>query len=70
MIDRDRDKKTNWKLTLAIVLWALLACGLVISLAVRKVAVEQKVEEKLWADETRPKPSPVFVPFGPQENEN
>ena len=70
MIDSDGRRKSNWALTLAIVVWALLACVLVISLARQKIAVEQKVEEKLWADETRPKPSPQFVPFGPQENEN
>jgi hypothetical protein len=71
MIDRDRNyKKKNWPLTVAIVVWVLMACVLAISLAQRKVEGEQKAEQKYWADKNQPKPSPVFAPFGPQENEN
>ena len=71
MIDRDSNhKKKNWPLTIAIVVWVMMACVLVISLAQRKVEFEQKAEQKFWADKNMPKPSPVFAPFGPQENEN
>jgi len=69
MIDSDR-KKAAWPIGIkvAVVVWALLACVLVISLAMQKVAVEKKVEDTYWLDPNMPKPSPQFVPFGPQEN--
>ena len=70
MIDQDRDPKPKWRLALAVVVLALLACGFSIYLATQKVAVEKKVEDTFWPDPNMPKPSPVFVPFGPQENEN
>jgi hypothetical protein len=65
----DRDPKTlDWRIALAIVLLALLACGFVIYLARQKVAVEQRVEQKFSTDKNRPRPTPKFKPLEPQDN--
>lgn len=55
----ERDPKTSgWRIAVAVVVLALLACGILIFLAVRKVAVEQKVERKFSPNGTVPKPTP------------
>jgi hypothetical protein len=68
MIDRDRNKKSRWRLALAVVILALLACGFLIYLAEQKVAVEEKVERKFSTGEKMPRPTPKFKPLEPQDN--
>lgn len=68
MIDRDRNKKSSWRLALAVVVLALLACGCLIYLAMQKVAVEEKVERKFSIDKNAPRPTPKFKPLEPQDN--
>jgi hypothetical protein len=67
----ERDRKTSgWRIAIVVVL-ALLACGLLISLAVRKVRVEEKVERKFSTDKNAPRPTPKFKPLEPHpEPEN
>jgi hypothetical protein len=67
MSDRD-PKPLDWRIVLAIVALALLACGFVIYLAKQKVAVEEKVEQKFSTDKNRPRPTPKFKPLEPQDN--
>jgi len=66
----DRDPKTSsWRIALAVV-FALLACGVLIFLAMQKVAVEEKVERKFSTGENMPRPTPKFKPLEPQPESN
>lgn len=65
MSDRD-PKPLDWRIVLAIVLLALVACGFVIYLAKQKVAVEEKVERKFSTDKKFSRPTPKFKPLEPQ----
>ena len=67
MIARDR-KKSGWRIAVAVVVLSLLACGLLISLAVRKVAEEEKVERKFAPSKTLAKPAQTLPPL-PQSDE-
>ena len=63
----NRDPKTlDWRIALAVVVLAFLACGFVIYLAKQKVEVEEKVERKFSTDKNRPRPTPKFKPLEPQ----
>jgi succinate dehydrogenase hydrophobic anchor subunit len=62
MIERGR-KKSSWRMAVAGVLLALLACGFLIFLAVRKVAVEKKVEQKFPNEKVMARPAPTFPPI-------
>jgi hypothetical protein len=59
MIERGR-KKSSWRMAVAVVLLALLACGLLIFLAVQKVAVEKKVEQKFNKEIPMARPAPTL----------
>jgi flagellar basal body-associated protein FliL len=65
MIARDR-KKSRWRMAVAAVVLALLACGVSIALAVRKIEVEKKIERKFSPNSALPKPTPKFPPLEPQ----
>jgi len=67
MIQR-KQKKGRWKIPVAVVALALLACGLLISLAVRKVSVEEKVEQKFSSGKNMPRPTPKFPPLEQSDN--
>lgn len=69
MIDSDR-KRAGWPigLKIAVVVWALLACGFVIHLARQKVAVEEKIEQKFSTGEKMPRPTPYFRPLDESDN--
>ncbi len=64
MIARDR-KKSGWPIALVVVL-ALLACGLLISLAMRKNAEVDNIERKFSPNGVVVKPTPKFAPLEPQ----
>jgi hypothetical protein len=61
-------KKPGWKVVVAIVALALLSCGLLIALDVRKVAAEKKHEQKFSNGKT-PKPALKFPPLDKPEND-
>ncbi len=69
MSERD-PKPLDWRITVGIVVLALLACGFVIYLARQKMAVEEKVEQKFSTDRNRPRPSPKFKPLEPHPDSN
>jgi hypothetical protein len=56
-------KKSGWKIAIAVVAIALLLCGILIALDVRKVAREEKVERKFIKKETIAKPASTFPPL-------
>jgi hypothetical protein len=62
MIYRDR-KKGRWKIVVAVVALALLSCGVLIALDVRKVAVEKKVERKFAPTKTLAQPAQTLPPL-------
>jgi len=67
MIQRDQ-KKGRWKIAVAVVAMALLSCGVLIALDVRKVAVEKKIERRFAPAKTLAKPE---LPFPtPHDSDN
>jgi hypothetical protein len=61
-------KRGGWKIALAVVVFALFSCGVLIALDVRKVAVEKKVERKFAPVKTLAKPE---LPFPtPRDSDN
>ena len=56
-------KKSGWRIALAVVVIALVSCGILIALDVRKVAREEKVERKLTKKETIARPASTFPPL-------
>lgn len=67
MIHREQ-KGGRWKITVAVVVMALLSCGVLIALDVRKVAVEKKVERKFAPTRTQARPE---LPFPtPNDSDN
>ena len=67
MIARDR-KKSGWRIAVAAVVLALLACGLLISLAVRKNAEQEKVERKFAPSKTLGQPPQTLPPLPQSDN--
>ena len=49
-------KKSPWKIVVAVVAAAILSCGVLIALDMRMVAVEKKVEQKFAPSKTKAKP--------------
>lgn len=68
MSDRD-PKSPGWRIAI-LVLFALLASGLLIFLAVQKVRVEEKVERKFSIEKNVPRPTPKFKPLESQTEPN
>ena len=67
MIYREQ-KRSRWKIALACVVLALLSCGVLIALDVRKIAVEKKVERKFAPTKTLARPE---LPFPtPRDSDN
>lgn len=67
MIQREQ-KKSRWKTAVAAVVLALLACGLLISLAVRKNAEVEKIERRFAPSKTLAKPSETLPPLPQGDN--
>jgi hypothetical protein len=67
MIQRDQ-KKGRWKIVVAIVAVALLSCGVLIALDVRKIAVEKQVERKFAPSKTLAQPTPTLLLLPPSDN--
>lgn len=59
---------SGWKIALAIIAVTLLACGLLITLDVRKVAVEKKVDQKAAKEKTMSNIAPALPVPPPQDN--
>ena len=56
-----RRGKSGWRIAIAVVAgMTMLACGLLITLDVRKVAVEKKVDRKAAKEKTRSKVAPTL----------
>ena len=60
---------SGWKIALAVIAVTLLACGLLITLDVRKVAVEKKVDQKAAQEKTMSNIAPS-LPVQPQPDNN
>jgi len=70
MIYRDR-KKTGWKIALGVIMVAaLLSCGLLIALDVRKVAAEKKSEQKFPREKTMSKTAETLPFPTPRDSDN
>jgi hypothetical protein len=67
MIQRDQ-KKGRWKIVVAVVAIAMLSCGVLIALDVRKVSAEKQVERKFAPSKTLAKPAQSLPPL-PQSDE-
>lgn len=65
---RQKRRKSRWKIAVAVVAAALLSCGVLITLGVRKVAAEKKSEQKFEQDKTLAKPPPTFPPLQERES--
>ena len=62
--------KSGWRIVIAVVAGVtLLACGLLIALDVRKVAVEKKVDRQSAKEKTMSKVAPE-LPVQPQPDNN
>jgi uncharacterized protein HemX len=61
--------KSGWRIVIAVIAVALLACGLLITLDVRKVAVEKKVDQKAAQEKTMSNVAPS-LPVQPQQPDN
>jgi flagellar basal body-associated protein FliL len=61
--------KSGWRIVIAVIAVTLLACGLLITLDVRKVAVEKKVDQKAATKKTMSKVAPE-LPVQPQPENN
>jgi len=57
MIHREQ-KRGGWKILLAVIVLALLSCGVLIALDVRKVSAEKKFERKFAKEKTMSTVSP------------
>jgi len=57
MIYREQ-KRGGWKVLLAVIVLALLSCGVLIALDVRKVSAEKKFERKFAKEKTMSTVSP------------
>jgi hypothetical protein len=66
MIQRDQ-KKGRWKTVVAVVAIALLSCGVLIALDVRKIAVEKQVERKFAPSKPLAKPAQTLPPLPPSD---
>lgn len=62
MRSRDR-KKPGGRIAVLVVIIAMLSCGLLIVLNMRKMAEETKFERSFPEEKTVPKPPPKFPPF-------
>ena len=61
--------KSGWKIVIAVVAGVtLLACGLLIALDVRKVAVEKKVDQEAAKEKTMSHAAPTFPPLQQRDN--
>lgn len=61
--------KAGWRIVIAVIAGVtLLACGLLITLDVRKVAVEKKVDQKAAQEKTMSKIAPDLPVPPPTEN--
>ena len=60
--------KSGWRIVIAIIALMLLACGLLITLDVRKVSVEKKVDQKAAEGKTMSKIAPDLPVPRPAEN--
>jgi hypothetical protein len=56
-------RKAGWKIAVAVVAAALLSCGLLIALDVRKVATEKRFEQKFEKAKAMTKTAPAFPPL-------
>jgi flagellar basal body-associated protein FliL len=61
--------KSGWRIVIAVIAVTLLACGLLITLDVRKVAVEKKVDQKAAQEKTLSNVAPS-LPVQPQPENN
>lgn len=61
--------KSGWRIALAVIAGVLLACGLLITLDIRKVAVEKKVDRKAATEKTMSNVAPE-LPVQPQPENN
>jgi hypothetical protein len=63
--------KSGWRIVIAVIAGAaLLACGLLITLDVRKVAVEKKVDQKAAQEQTMSNVAPPLPVPPPQPDNN
>ena len=60
----------GWRIVIAIIALMLLACGLLITLDVRKVSVEKKVDQKAAQGKTMSKIAPDLPVPPPQPQDN
>lgn len=61
---RDREsKKAGGRIKVLVVIIAVLACALLISLNMQKAAEEKKFEQKFPEEKTLAKPRPEFPPL-------
>ena len=60
--------KSGWRIVVAIIALMLLACGLLITLDVRKVSVEKKVDQKAAQGKTMSKIAPDLPVPPPADN--
>jgi len=61
--------KAGWRIAVAVIAGVLLACGLLITLDVRKVEVEKKVDRKAAKEKTMSNVAPA-LPVQPQQQDN
>jgi len=61
--------KAGWRIVIAVIAGVLLACGLLITLDVRKVEVEKKVDRKAAQEKTMSNVAPE-LPVRPQPDNN
>jgi flagellar basal body-associated protein FliL len=61
-------EKSGWRIVIAVIAVTLLACGLLITLDVRKVAVEKKVDQKAAQEKTLSNVAPPLPVPPPQDN--
>jgi flagellar basal body-associated protein FliL len=68
---RNRKREKGWKIVIAVIaVVILLASGLLITLDVRKVAVEKKVDRKAATEKTMSKVAPPLPIPPPQPDSN
>jgi flagellar basal body-associated protein FliL len=67
--NRNRKREKSWRIAIAVIAGViLLGCGLLITLDVRKVAVEKKVDRKSASEKTMSKIAPELPVQPPAEN--
>ena len=68
MMYRER-KKTGWRIALAVVITALLSCGVLIALDMQKLAAEKKFERQFAKEKPMAKTAPELpTPRDPDNN--